>query len=39
MASKYVGEKQIKRILDTVWHLERLEDMNDLTKLMVFGTL
>ncbi|MFC1961471.1 MmgE/PrpD family protein [Chloroflexota bacterium] len=36
MAIKYMGEKQIKEIFDTTWNLERLSDMNDLAKLMVF---
>jgi 2-methylcitrate dehydratase len=36
MAKKYMGHEQIRNIIDAVWHLESLEDMRDLTKLMVF---
>ena len=36
MAIKYMGEKQIKQIFDAVWNLERLDDMGNLMKLMVF---
>ncbi len=36
MAVKYMGEKQIKKIFDAVWNLEKLDDMGSLMKLMVF---
>ena len=36
MAIKYMGEEQIQKIFGTVWNLESLEDMNALTRLMVF---
>ena len=36
MAKKYMGDKQMQKILDVVWNVERLEDMSHLTKLMIF---
>jgi 2-methylcitrate dehydratase len=36
MASKYMGERQIHMIFDTIWNLEGLEDMGDLTRMMIF---
>jgi 2-methylcitrate dehydratase len=36
MARRYMGEQQIKEIIDTVWNVERLEDMGDLMRLLVF---
>ena len=36
MAAKYMPEKQIKQIIDTVWNLEKVDDVTDLIKLMVF---
>ena len=36
MAVKYMGETQIKQIFDTVWALEKLDNMEKLMKLMVF---
>jgi 2-methylcitrate dehydratase len=36
MASKYMGEDQIRRLFDTVWNVERLEDIGRLMGLMVF---
>ena len=37
MAEKHMDEGQIRRILDTVWNLESLADVGQLTNLMVFG--
>lgn len=37
MAIKYMPEEQIQKIFDTVWHLESLEDISKLTRLMVFS--
>ena len=36
MATKYIGEEQIQKIFDTVWNLDRIEDITNLTRLMVF---
>ncbi len=36
MAVKYMGEEQIRKIFDTVWNVERLDDISKLTRLMVF---
>ena len=36
MATRYMSEKQIKRIFDTVWNLETIADIRQLTELMVF---
>ncbi len=36
MASKCMGEEQIQKIFDTVWNLEKLDDMSKLTALMVW---
>lgn len=35
MALKYMGEQQIGEIFDTVWNLEKLDDMGQLARLMV----
>ncbi|MFC2066423.1 MmgE/PrpD family protein [Chloroflexota bacterium] len=36
MAEEYMTEKHIKQIFDTVWNLEKLNDISKLTKLMIF---
>lgn len=36
MAIKYMDEKQINKIFDTVWNIEKLDDISELTKLMVY---
>jgi 2-methylcitrate dehydratase len=36
MAAKYMADAQIKQIFDTVWNVEKLDDMDELMKLMVF---
>ena len=36
MAAKYMGNGQIKKIIETVWNIESLDDASKLTKLMVF---
>ncbi|MFC1870469.1 MmgE/PrpD family protein [Chloroflexota bacterium] len=36
MAAKYMPEEQIKKIFDTVWNAENLDDMGKLMPLMVF---
>lgn len=36
MASPYMQAEQIKRIFETVWSIEKLDDLAKLTKLMVF---
>jgi 2-methylcitrate dehydratase len=36
MAVKHMPERQIKNIFDTVWNLEKLKDLNELTRLMVY---
>ena len=36
MAIQYMDEKQIRRVFDAVWNLERIDDMSALAKLMVF---
>ena len=36
MASKYMGETQIKKIFDICWNAEKLDDLAQLTRLMVF---
>lgn len=36
MASKRMGKEQIRKIFDTCWNLESLDDLSRLTKLMVF---
>ena len=35
MAHKYMPEKQIKQIFDTVWNVEELDDISKLTALMI----
>ncbi len=37
MAGKHMGEQQMARIIDTVRNVEKLDDMYDLMKLMVFA--
>jgi 2-methylcitrate dehydratase PrpD len=36
MASKYMGAERIQKIFDTVWNADRLDNVNELTRLMVF---
>lgn len=36
MASKYMNEKHIQKIFDTVWNVEKIDDVSRLTRLMVF---
>lgn len=36
MACSYMEAEQIKKIFDTCWSIEKLEDLGKLTKLMVF---
>lgn len=36
MASKHMSSEQIRKIFDTCWNLEKLDDLGKLTKLMVF---
>ncbi|MFC2025523.1 MmgE/PrpD family protein [Chloroflexota bacterium] len=36
MAAKYMDEEQIRKIFDAVWNVEKLNDINKLTRLMVF---
>ena len=36
MAGKFMDEKQLKQIIDTVHNLEKLDDIGDLVKLLVF---
>ncbi len=36
MAIKHMDEKQIKKIFDTVWNAEKLDDIGKLTTLMIF---
>jgi 2-methylcitrate dehydratase len=36
MAAEYISEKKIRRIFDTVWYLDCLEDIRKLTARMVF---
>jgi 2-methylcitrate dehydratase len=36
MAARYMGEQQIRQVFDTVWNVEKLDDINKLMKLMVF---
>ena len=38
MAIKYMDEKQIKKIFDTIWNAEKLDDINKLTTLMIFAS-
>jgi 2-methylcitrate dehydratase PrpD len=35
MASKYMPQKQIKKIFDSIWNLEKMEDIGWLASLMV----
>jgi 2-methylcitrate dehydratase len=36
MANRYMDEQQMQQIIDTVWDTEKLDDMNQLMRLMVF---
>jgi len=36
MAAKYMSEAQIKNLFDTIWNVEKLDDMGKLASLMVF---
>jgi len=36
LAGKHMGREQTKAIFETVWNVDKLEDMAKLTKLMVF---
>ncbi len=36
MAQKYMDEDQINKIFNTVWNIEKLDDLGELTKLMAF---
>jgi 2-methylcitrate dehydratase len=36
MASKYMGDVQMKQVIDTVFGLDKLDDVSKLTRLMVF---
>jgi 2-methylcitrate dehydratase PrpD len=36
MATKYMSDKQIRKIFDTVWNIETLSDIGTLTELMAF---
>jgi 2-methylcitrate dehydratase len=36
MASKYMREPQIRRLIDTVWDVDHLNDMGSLASMMVF---
>ncbi len=36
MASRYMKEKHIQKIFDTVWNVEEIDDVSRLTRLMVF---
>ena len=38
MALKYIGEKQIRKIFDTIWNLEALDDMGKLGRMMMFSS-
>lgn len=36
VAAKYMDKEQIRKILDTVWNVEKLDDIKTLMRLMVF---
>ena len=36
MATKYMGEEQIKKIFDAIWNVESVDDICNLMRLMVF---
>jgi 2-methylcitrate dehydratase len=36
MASKYMGDKQMKQVIDTIYNLDNLDGISSLMKLMVF---
>lgn len=36
MASKYMGEPKIQRIINTLWDVDRLDDTGRLARMMVF---
>ncbi|MBI2988366.1 MAG: MmgE/PrpD family protein, partial [Deltaproteobacteria bacterium] len=35
MAGKFMGEQQMRQIIDTVYNLEKLDDIGKLVKLLV----
>jgi 2-methylcitrate dehydratase len=37
MALKYMKEQQIQKIIETLWNVERLDDIRKLMRLMIFG--
>jgi len=37
MATKYMAGGQIRKIFDTVWNVEKLDDMSKLGALLVFA--
>lgn len=39
MAAVYFSEKHIQDMLNTIWHVEKLDDLKDLTKLMIINKL
>jgi 2-methylcitrate dehydratase len=36
MALKYMKEQQIQKIFETLWNVERLDDIRKLMRLMIF---
>lgn len=38
MAIRNMGETQIRQLIDTVWNIDRVDDMGELARLMVFRT-
>jgi 2-methylcitrate dehydratase len=36
MTIKYLGKERVRKLLDTIWNVEKLNDISKLTKLMVF---
>jgi 2-methylcitrate dehydratase len=36
MAAKYMDRRQIEKIFSSVWNIEKMENLSELTKLMVF---
>lgn len=37
MAREHMPEEQIQKIFDTIWNIEKVEDVSELTKLMAFA--
>ncbi|MFC2009217.1 hypothetical protein ACFLUT_04100, partial [Chloroflexota bacterium] len=35
MAREYFGEEHIREMFDTIWNVERLDDISKLTRLMI----